>query len=449
MSATCSPSNPCFRRVVQAKDALLNRRTRVLFLNRSYWPDGEATGQLLTELTEDLAARFDITVVAGLPNTNPSGEAHRLLRSETRHGVRILRVPHTRLPKGWLPGRAINFVTFLIAAFFRATFCRRQDIIVAETDPFLLAYLGWALRLRHRARLIVYLQDIHPDVGVAIGRLRETALTKMLRSSLNAVYRSADRVVVLSRDMSQTLQSTGVAETSLVSIPNWIDTATVRPSEGRNRFRATCGAGDDTFLVMYSGNLGLTQQLDSVLNAAEALRFRNDVLFVFVGGGSAEAGLREAASQRNLTNVKFFPYQPKASLGESLSAADLHLITVHPAALAYLMPSKFYGILAAARPVLAAVPRETELADIIESNRLGYIVPSGNSDAMAAAIMLAANDRQETREMGLRGRQLAESNFDRKRVTAQFGNLVSEVEEHRGAVAPRRFNLAREESITR
>ncbi|MBA3311886.1 MAG: glycosyltransferase family 4 protein [Planctomycetota bacterium] len=403
------------------------RRPRVLFLNRSYWPDGEATGQLLTELSEDLADRFDVTVVAGLPNTNPSNEPYRTFRSEVRRGVRILRVPHTRLPKGWLPGRAINFITFLASATIRSTFCRRQDVIVVETDPFLLSLIGVMLRWRHRANLVVYLQDIHPDIGVAIGRLKESCLTRTLRRSLNAVYRRAERVVVLSRDMRNTLVAAGVPEHAVVCIPNWIDTKRVRPSKGRNRFRTEAGIDDDAFVVMYSGNLGITQQLDRLLDAAEMLRSRSDVSMVFIGGGSAEAGLREEANRRGLTNVRFFPYQPKEALGDSLSAADLHAITVHPAALAFLMPSKLYGILAAARAVLAAAPSDSELAEIVRTHRLGYVVPPGDARAMAAAIGKAVEDRAETTAMGIRGRQLAEETYDRAYVTRQFGDLLADV----------------------
>jgi glycosyltransferase involved in cell wall biosynthesis len=346
---------------------------------------------------------------------------------ETRREVRILRVPHSRLPKGWLPGRVINFITFLMAATLRAVCCRRQDVIVVETDPFLLSLIGVLLRLRHRAKLVVYLQDIHPDIGVAIGRIRESWLTRTLRGCLNAAYRRADRVVVLSRDMQNTLAAAGVPGQRIACIPNWTDTSLVRPSVGANRFRADAGIGDDVFLVMYSGNLGVTQQLDRILDAAEALRNRNDVLISFVGSGSAEAGLRESAMRRELANVRFYPFQPKEALGDSLSAADLHIISVHPAALAYLMPSKLYGILSAARAVLASAPADSELAEIVRTNRLGYVVPPGDGGEMASAIAEAADNRAEVVAMGLRGRHLAEASFDRKHVTRQFGDLIAEV----------------------
>ncbi|HEX6983977.1 MAG TPA: glycosyltransferase family 4 protein [Planctomycetaceae bacterium] len=412
------------------------RRPRVLFLNRSYWPDGEATGQLLTELAEDLATRFEVTVVAGLPNANPSGEPYRAFRSDVRNGVRILRVPHTRLPKGWLPGRAVNFLTFVAFAAVRALFCRRQDVVVVETDPFLLAYVGALLRLRHRGRLVVYLQDLHPDVGVAVGRLKEGLLTRFLRRTLAAVYRRADRVVVLSRDMRQTLLAAGVPERSVSCLPNWTDADLIRPTAGENRFRTRNGIDRETFLVMYSGNLGVTQPLDHVLDAAELLLPRKDVLFAFVGGGSAEPRLRAEAERRGLTNVRFFPYQPKEELGDSLSAADLHLITVHPAALAYLMPSKLYGILAAGRPVLAVAPAGTELAEEVRANRVGYVLPPGDAEAMAGVVADAADHRDELKPLGERARRLAESKYDRPHVTGRFGDLLEDV--IAGPAGPRR-----------
>ncbi len=402
-------------------------RPRILFLNRSYWPDGEATGQLLAELTEDLADRFEVTVVAGHPNSNPSGESYHSFRSELRRGVRILRVPHTRLPKGWLPGRAINFVTFLASATVRAICCRRQEIVVVETDPFLLALIGVVLRIRHRARLIVYLQDIHPDIGIAIGRLQETWLTRSLRTCLNWSYRKADRIVVLSRDMRDTLTTAGVAADRITCVPNWIDAGLVRPAVGQNHFRREAGISDDVFVVMYSGNLGATQQLENLIEVANGLRDHADVLFVMIGGGSAETKLKNEVAQRGLSNVRFFPYQSRDGLGESLSAADLHVIMVHPAALAYLMPSKMYGILAASRAIVAAVPVASELAEIVTEHRLGFVVPPGDCDAMASAILEANQNRAKTAEMGIRGRQLAVERFDRSHATRQFGDVLDKV----------------------
>jgi glycosyltransferase involved in cell wall biosynthesis len=299
--------------------------------------------------------------------------------------------------------------------------------VVVETDPFLLALIGVVLRFRHRAAFIVYLQDIHPDVGVAIGRLKDNWLTQSLRRALLIAYHRADQIIVLSRDMRNTLITAGLPESGITCIPNWTDTDRIRPASGTNRFRHNAGIASDTFVIMYSGNFGATQQLDDLIDVADRLREQKELLFVLIGGGSAEAGLKAAVETRGLTNVRFFPYQSKTELGESLSAADLHIITAHPAALAYLMPSKLYGILAAARAILAVVPAGTELAEIVGTNRLGYVVPPADLDGIAGAILAASSNRAETLSMGARGRRLAEECFNRADASRRFADLIEKV----------------------
>lgn len=401
------------------------RRPRVLFLNRSYWPDGEATGQLLTELAEDLAERFDVTVIAGQPNSNPSKERFNYWQTESRNDVTILRVPHSRFPKRWLPGRIVNFITFLALATIRGLSCKRQDIVIVETDPFLLSVIGLALRIRHRAAFVVYLQDIHPDLGIAIGKLRETWITRLLRSILAASYRVAHHVVVLSEDMRRTVRSYGVRDEAVSCIPNWIDTQQVRPAPSDSRFFAE--VTENSFIVMYSGNLGVTQELGRLIETADLLRDRVDIQFMIVGNGSAEADLRKQVLDRRLKNITFLPFQPKSALSSSLSAADLHIVTVHPAALNYLMPSKLYGILAVGRPVLAAAPQNSELAQLILKNDLGFVVEPNDVDGMAAAIRSAIEQKVQLTAAGERARTLAVSYFDRKIVTRRFGDLLDEI----------------------
>ena len=402
-------------------------RPRVLILNRSYWPDGEATGQLLTELTEDLAGRFEVTVIVGHPNTNPSGETYRSIGTQMRHDVRILRVPHTRLPKHSLICRAINFITFLFLAVVRGLFMRRQHVIVLESDPFLLALFGGLLRWRHRAKLVIYLQDIHPDLGVAIGRLKVNLLVKGLRRALRRAYRAADCLIVPSDDMRRTLIAGGAPESVCQTIPNWIDTRRIRPADEPNGFRVREGIAPSQFVVMYSGNFGATQQIEYLLNAAERLREKTDLLFALVGGGSAERGLRKLASDRQLKNVRFFPYQPKERLGESLSAADVHLISVHPRALDYLMPSKLYGIMAVGRPILAVIRPESELAEFIVNENIGTVIPPNDAEALALAIEQARKSPGRLAEQGLRARHLAEREYDRRIVTGRFADMVNEL----------------------
>jgi glycosyltransferase involved in cell wall biosynthesis len=399
---------------------------RVLFLNRSYWPDAEATGQLLAELCEDLAGQFDVTVVAGQPNQNPTRAACRTWGFEWRRGVNIRRVPHVRFAKRSLVGRAVNMLTYLAGAAVSAFFAPRPDAIVVETDPFLLPILGRALAWRHRARLVVYLQDIYPDVAVALGKVRDSWFTRTLRRWLFSIYRSASRVVVLGEDMRDLLTRSGVPADRITVLPNWADTTRVCPVRENNAFRQRENL-DGKFVVMYSGNMGLCQSLDEVLDAAARLRARPDIQFLMVGDGASRGRLEEFARRRELPNVRFLPYQPQSELAQSLSAADLHLVPLDARVTGCLVPSKLYGILAAGVPSLVIADGRCEASRVVERTGTGRVVEPGNSELLAREIDWCAGHREELREMGAGARRLAESEYDRKIATSRFGRLLQDV----------------------
>ena len=424
----------------------------LLFLNRSYWPDAEATGQLLTELCEDLAPHFDVTVIAGQPNDNPTGADYRRGGTEMHQGVRIRRVRHTRFPKRFLPGRLVNYLSFLIGAFWAALWIKRPDIVVVETDPPLLCLIGWFLQRVRGARLVCYLQDIHPDIGIALGRFKLPSFfgrgrapcrapcthgrgrgegcwpLRVLRRLLFHVYRGADRVIVLSRDMRDHIARSGVNPERIACLPNWIDTSIVRPVKQGNPFRTRNGI-DGQFVAMYSGNLGLCQRLEDVIAAAGCLRERSDILFVIIGEGALKRQLQQEVERQALANVRFLPYQPKSQLSESLSAADVHLVPLDERIASYLMPSKLYGILASGTPLVAVAPEECELAELTIEHGFGLLAPPGQPEALAEVIERLADQTWDLAEMGVRARRLAETQYDRRRVTARFHALLQSLEQ--------------------
>ena len=427
------------------------RPPRILFLNRSYWPDAEATGQLLTDLTEDLAARGgldrggappEVAVVCGRPNWNPSGERCKPFGTEVRRGVTVHRVWHTRWNKGTLRGRAVNFTTFLIAAVLRGLFSRRADVVVVETDPFLLAFAGVLLKLRHRAKLVIYAQDVHPELGLAIERVPDWRSVRLLGAALRRSYLWADRVVVLCRDMRDTFVGFGVEPAAVEVIPNWTCTAAVRPVRPFNPFRERHDL-EGRFVVMHSGNMGATQQLETVVDAARRLRGREDVSFLFVGGGTSTAGLKERAA--DLPNVRFLPYEPKHKLAESLSAANLHVISIDPRAVPFMMPSKLYGVLASGTACVAVAPAACELAQTVHGRGVGWVCEPGDAAGLANRIGRLADDPAKTEAAGRLARELS-AEFDRSVVTARFAAMLGRL---LGPEDPERSEPARPERTRR
>jgi glycosyltransferase involved in cell wall biosynthesis len=383
---------------------------RVLFLNRSYWPDMEATGQLLTTLCEGLSDDFQVQVIAGQPNSiDPQAKAAGWKNLHARHDVEIRRLSHLQLPKRKIWMKAMNYVSFAISVRKALRRLSAPDVVVFETDPFILAFEANRLQKRTGCKMVGYLQDIHPDVGIALGKISNSLWVRRLRERLFAVYRRCDRMVVLSRDMKRLLEAGGVSGHKIDIIPNWADTNAVQPVPEPNPFRQKHGL-QGKFLVMYSGNLGLTQRLEEFVEAAEKLADRQDIRFVFIGKGALELQLKNQVQSRGLQNVSFFDYQPKDQLGDSLSAADLHLIPLTASLAQCLMPSKLYGILAAGRPCLTNAPADSELHQIVSQQQVGLTVPPGSVPAIAERIHWAANHREELTEMGRRARQYAEGN---------------------------------------
>ena len=401
----------------------MNSRPKVLFLNRSYWPDVEATGQLLTELCESLHSSFDVSVVAGQPNqVRDANEVTPWQQEPVRNGVRIHRVAHAQYSKSRMLLKAFNYVSFVRSTrrFLRS--CAAPDVVVFETDPFLLPFEARRLQKRRGCRMVGYLQDIYPDVAVALGKVPDNWMIRRLRKSLFSIYRSCDRMVVLSEDMKRLLISGGVDGDRVDIVPNWADPEVVRPLE-HSRFRVSNGL-EEKFVVMYSGNLGLTQRLEEFVLAAELLRDEPRIVFTFVGQGSQRDHLVEMVRQKNLSNVRFFDYQPKSELAQSLNAADLHLVPLTRELSQCLMPSKLYGILAAGRPYLTNAPPDSELARLTGEYQVGMTVEPGSPKAIADGIRSAANNATGIRDMGKNARKLALSEFTREKSAEKFRDVL-------------------------
>ncbi len=398
----------------------LQGQPKLLFLNRSYWPDVEATGQLLTELCEDLSSDFEVSVVAGKPNqlSNPETDFNW---SDVRHhrDVKIHRIDHWQLSKRHMVTKGLNYLSFVRATRKRLLTVPAPDVVIFETDPFLLPFEAARLQRRTGCRMVGYLQDIYPDVAVALGKVPNNWIIRRLRESMFSVYRRCDRMIVLSEDMKRLLVEGGVGEDRIHIVPNWADTSQIKPVRGDNVFRQRHQIGDH-FLVMYSGNLGLTQRLEEFVEAARLLADEPRVLFAFVGQGSQKATLQSLVQSQRLNNVRFFDYQPKSELAHSLSAADLHLVPLTRELSQCLMPSKLYGILASGRPYLTNAVPESELHQLTIRHQVGLTVPPGNPVEIANVVRQASRNRESLVTMGANARKLAESQYSAESSMKQF-----------------------------
>jgi glycosyltransferase involved in cell wall biosynthesis len=397
----------------------VTRRPRLLVLNQYYAPGVEATGQLLAQLCSDLSGEWDVTVVTGRL-------ANALAGRESRDGVEVLRVRSTTFERRRLSLRALNYATFLAQALRVALTQERPDVVLAMTDPPVIGDLAWIVARRFGARLVVVSQDVFPETAVRLGRIQNRAVVVALRVLVNAYLRRSDRVVAIGETMRERLVTKGADRDRVVVIPNWVDTTALTPAPRDNGWAKTNGF-DGRFVVMHSGNVGHAQDLDSLIRATKLLDDVDDLSVAIVGGGARHAELVALAGELRAERVRFLPYQPRETLAESLSAADVHVVGLARGLAGYVVPSRLYGVLAVARPIVCAADAESETAQLVERVGCGIVVEPGRPDLLADAIRRARAGELDLAEMGNRGRDYVTREADRRVAVQRYRALLDEL----------------------
>ncbi len=372
----------------------------ILFINRVYPPDSGATGSVLEHVAHGLrGAGWEVTVLATAGADSYPGVS-------IQDGVRVVRVALPFSKKSLLV-RALGYALMIPALGWKALLLQRADVVVTMTDPPMLLVTGPFLKLMKGSLLIHWAQDLYPEVGEADGLFRRGgAIASLLRWISTAAMRCHDKVVAVGRCMAGRLVDRGMPAERIEVIPNSGIAGNIIPAADRGRgFRERHGLGD-SFVVMYSGNMGRAHDFGTVLEAARGLQEKGvaDVLLLFVGSGPGEAMLRGEAHRMGLNNVRFLPPQPTDSLSESLGAADLHLVTMMEGMSGLVVPSKFYGVLAAGRPCLFVGPGDSEVAQVMRTREVGRVIPCGRSEELQSAIMEYRAQPSLINEEGTMGR---------------------------------------------
>ena len=406
---------------------MTERRLRVLVLNQYFHPDRSATSQLLTELCEDLALSHDVIVVTGRPSYDPEYpiESRGLVSYERHRRVKVARVWSTQFDRSaGMVGRASNYATYLGTSIFGALRAGRPDVVLALTDPPPVGLIGLGVARLRGVPFVLVSKDVFPEVAIVLGRLSDPRLIAVLRRLSGTLLRGADRVVSIGRDMDERLLARGVPRARIVTIHDWSDGAVVRPLEGPSVLRAE-RRWDEKFVVMHSGNVGLSQSLGSLIGAADRLRGDPGIIFAIVGEGAAKATLVAEAARRRLDNVEFLPTQPYQTLSDSLGAADVHVVGLRRGLAGFIVPSKVYGILAAGRPYIAAVEAAAEPGLIAEEHGCGIRVEPDDPDDLAKGILQMRES--DLGEMGRNARRALEERFDRPRATWAYRRILEDL----------------------
>lgn len=403
----------------------------IIVLCPHFAPDTAPTGEVMTRIVEEfVAAGKAVHVVTSLPwyrnHALEEGWTGRLVRRERTAWGTITRVhPFPGSDKRNLVRRALGFAAFSVVAgvctLFAGGLRRRPAAVLSMSPPLTLGLTGWLAARIRRCPAVFNIQDVFPDAAVETGAITGTTIIACARWLERVSYHRSDAVVVLSDDLrANVVAKVGARHRSKIHvITNFVDAERIAPSDRMTTYRRELGIGDE-FVVMYAGNVGYSQSIEMLVDAASSLPA---VTFVINGDGAARADLEERA--RGLANVRFSGYQPRDRVAEVLASADLHVVPLRKGLGAVSVPSKTYSILAASRPILAAIDAGTEVPRILAASGAGVAVEPDDPRAFLGALTAMVDDPTECVRRGEAGRRWVEAHVSPSAVAHQYLALIA------------------------
>lgn len=403
----------------------------IVVLCPHFAPDTAPTGEVITRIVDEfIAAGERVHIVTALPwyrnHAIEQGWEGRLVRREKTAWGSIIRVhPFPGKSKSNLLRRAIGFGMFSaiagVCTLFAGGIHKRPQAIISMSPPLTLGLTGWLASRMRFCPSVFNIQDVFPDAAVETGAITNTRIIAAAKWLERVSYHRSDAVVVLSDD----LKANVVAKVSpkhahkVKVIPNFVDADRIRPMDRITAYRAELGIGNET-VVMYAGNVGYSQSLEMLIAAAKQMP---EVTFVINGDGSARSELE--ASAAGIANVKFAGYQPRDRVGEVLASGDIHVVPLRAGLGAVSVPSKTYSILAASRPVVAAIDAGTEVTRILHESGAGISVPPDSPEEFVRAIASLVSNPANAEQCGASGRKWVETHVSPAVVARSYLQVIA------------------------
>ena len=405
-------------------------KKRLLIYAHYYIPDTASTGQILRELAEGMLEQFDITVICVVPSylgTVEDKYKTKMFYRENINGVDILRIRVPEFSKTNTTSRIKNILTYFFGAIIATFKVGKQDYVFSISQPPILGgLLGVWGKWMKRARFIYNIQDFNPEQVMAVNYSQNKLIIGIMMSLDKFSCRQSDLIITVGRDLVQTVHNRfeGKKVPNIVMINNWINEKEIYPVETTHpkviAFKEKYGL-DGKFIIMYSGNIGLYYDLENLMRVIEQIKpgtktaDGREVIFVFVGSGSVLEKLIAYKEKKQMTNVVFIPYQDKANLIYSLNAGDVHWCVNAKGIKGVSCPSKYYGIAAVGKSVLAVLEKGSEIRCIIEETNGGLCSDPGDYESVEKNLkwFIEHAGTSEVTSMGKRSRENLTKNLTR------------------------------------
>ena len=396
-------------------------RPTLWVVSELYYPEETSTGYYMTRTAEGLTDCFTVKALCGQPNYSSRGT--RAPKHETRRNVEIFRAAGTTLNKNVIAFRLINMVTLSISIFFKAIFRFQpgDQVLVVTTPPSLPFVVAVAALIRGASYTLV-IHDNYPEILFAVGKLsRRSMIATVLNFCNRWLYKHARKLVAVGRDMEKLLltKSEGL-DIPVAVIQNWAELESVHPEpRDSNQLLKELGIVDK-FVFLYAGNMGHPNDVETIIETARRLRDRPEFHFLFLGTGVKEKMIRSAVEDHGLENVEILSPKPRSEQVIFLNACDVALVSLVDNMLGVSMPSRTYNILAAGKPMLALTDPASELATVIDEDRVGWHIRPGKADEMTQTILDLYAARKELSLYGERARKSALEKYSLEAALAKY-----------------------------
>lgn len=406
---------------------------RILLLPAYFAPEQMASSHLNKDRYDAFCnAGFELEVYTPTPTRNVSNdirEKYKKIKNEVTYDGHMHIHRFAMYREGRNPVlRALRYFLCFIKQLYYGLTVSDIDVVYLASTPPIQGILGGIIKKIRKRPFVYNLQDIFPDslVGTGLAK-RNGILWKIGRIIENYTYRSADKIIVISDDFKKNIMAKGVPEDKIEVIYNWIDDQMVLPVlREENKLFDTFNLDRSKFYVSYCGNIGLTQNLDLLLEIAKELEPIDSIQFILIGEGAYKEKLEAIIKRNNISNIKLYPFQPYEDISYVFSLADAGLVISKPGVGLNSVPSKTWSILSASRPVLANFD-ENELKDIIETNKCGIFTKAGDKDALKSAIIKLYNDREFCVSAGKNGRDFVSKHLNKYYATQKYVDVIKSV----------------------